>query len=219
MKNILMKESLFPIAYRKCGMSIGLFLQFISVFLFSQTFNSNNPAISVQENVILYITDDFSGEVKDLNDPKTKPSTRKTEVYIAKGANIYGAEHFGNSIFNKEKTIARRSEKRKPDISPKDQNAQLYKTEKKNHVTSFIKSSENSHTFFALFKGYPGFAVLNNSPSVQKFQFIYEELYVPVNSFVKEAIIIFSTHSSSPVREEMMAQYSRPPPFHHVLTA
>ncbi|RLJ31073.1 hypothetical protein CLU97_0475 [Chryseobacterium sp. 7] len=112
-------------------MSIGLFLQFISVFLFSQTFNSNNPAISVQENVILYITDDFSGETKDLNDPKTQPSTGKTEVYIAKGANIYGTEHFGNSIFNKEKTIACRSEKRKADVRPKDQNAQLCKAEKK----------------------------------------------------------------------------------------
>lgn len=213
MKNILMKESLFPIAYRTCGMSIGFFLQFISVFLFSQTFNKNNPEVSIQNGVILYTTDDFSGEIKDSTSPEAKISTGKAEIYIAKGVHIYGVEHFGNSTFNREKPIACRSEKRKADIEPKDQKAQLYKAEKKIPAASFISSSESSRTFFVLSEGYLGFAVLNNNPVIQKFQMIHGDLYLSKYSFSKESIIIFSSRSSSPVKEELLAHYSRPPPF------
>ncbi|WP_414846147.1 hypothetical protein [Chryseobacterium sp. IT-36CA2] len=208
-----MKKSLFPIAYRRCGMSIGFFLQFISVFLFSQTFNKNNPEVNIQNGVIFYTTDDFSSEIKDSTSPEAKISTGKAEIYIAKDIHIYGVEHFGNSTFNREKAIACRPEKRKADVKPKDQKVQLYKSEKKTPATSFISSSESSRTFFALSEGYLGFAVLNNNPVIQKFQIAYEDLYVSAYSFTKEAIIIFSARSSSPVKEEVLAHYSRPPPF------
>ena len=54
---------------------------------------------------------------------------------------------------------------------------------------------------------------LNNNPVIQKFQIVYEDLYVSAYSFIKETIIIFSARSSSPVKEELLAHYSRPPPF------
>lgn len=219
MKNILVKKSLFPIAYRRCGMSIGLLLQFISVFLFSQTFNKNNPALSVRDGVILYTTDDFSGEIKDSSSKETKISTRKAEIYIAKDVNIYGVEHFGNSTFNKEKTIARRSEKKRTDVSSKSQKAERYHPEKKILAVSFLKPLEGGHTFFTLSEGYLGFAVLSNNPVVKKVQMVYGDLYLSKYSFTKKSVIIFSARSSSPVKEEVLAHYSRPPPFIMFFTA
>ncbi|UKB79472.1 hypothetical protein [Chryseobacterium sp. MEBOG07] len=215
MKNILMKESLFPIAYRKCGMSIGFFLHFISVFLFSQTFNKNNPAVTVKENVTLYVADDFNSEAKDSDNSKTKISTGtgKPEIYIAKGVHIYGAEHFGNSKLNEEKTIARKSVKKKWTVRPKLQKAKLYKPEEKPQSLSYVKPSGNKDTFFAMSGSYLGFAILNNNPIIQKFQIVYEDLYISIHSFAWEDTIIFSFCDSSLVKEKVLAHYSRPPPF------
>ncbi len=219
MKNTLVKESLFPIAYRTYGMSIGFFLQFISVFLFSQTFSKNNPAVIVQEGVVLYTADDFCGEIKVPNNPEVKTNTGKTEIYIAKSANIYGVEHFGNSTFKKEKAIVRRSERKRTAASSKCQKAEPYNPEKKILAISFVKSSESRHTFFAWSEGCLGIAVLNNNPVIQKFQIAYGDLDLYTYSFIKESARIFSTCGFSPVKEEVLAHYSRPPPLIIVLTA
>lgn len=221
MKNILVKESLFPIAYRKCGMSIGFFLHFISVFLFSQTFNKNNTVVTIKGNVTLYVADDFNSEAKDSDHskPRTSTATEETEVYIAKGVHIYGAEHFGNSKLNEEKTITRRSVKKKWAVSPKCQKVKLYKPEEKPQILSYAKPSGNRHTLFASSGGYLGFAVLNNNPVIQKFQILYEDLYVSIYSFAREDTIVFSFCDSSLVKEKVLAHYSRPPPFMIPFTA
>jgi hypothetical protein len=214
MKNILVKESLFPIAYRKCGMSIGFFLYFISVFLFSQTFNKNNPAITIEGNVTLYVADDF-----DSSKTKISTGTGKTEIYIAKGVHIYGAEHFGNLTLNEEKTIAHRSGKKKWAVRPKSQKAKLYKPEEKPQSLSYVKPSGNRHTLFASSGSYLGVAVLNNNPVIQKFQILHEDLYISIYSFAWEDTIVFSFCDSSLVKEKVLAHYSRPPPFIILFTA